>query len=243
MKENVLFPSLYEKDYIIRSLGTIVTQPDVALTELVANAWDAGASDVNIFIPESYNQTLFIEDDGVGRHGLFCFGDEYKVITKKNGKKITYTIKPNVGNEPFAVVDKIEESSDGHGTRLEVVVNKNLPNVDKMIEILSARFLHDPQFRITINRKRIDIEDLTNTNDPELIYIESLNIHLLAFFIDTTKAGKKSIFQGIAFWQSGRLVGEPSWILGQNMVLDGRTTLAKRYTFVIKTDDLAEYSL
>ncbi len=285
MKENVLFPSLYEKDYIIRSLGTIVTQPDVALTELVANAWDAGASDVNIFIPESYNQTLFIEDDGVGmseeefqhhwmtlrynrlknqgrdvvfpngvnnkrvaygrngvgRHGLFCFGDEYKVITKKNGKKITYTIKPNVGNEPFAVVDKIEESSDGHGTRLEVVVNKNLPNVDKMIEILSARFLHDPQFRITINRKRIDIEDLTNTNDPELIYIESLNIHLLAFFIDTTKAGKKSIFQGIAFWQSGRLVGEPSWILGQNMVLDGRTTLAKRYTFVIKTDDLAEY--
>ena len=37
--ENVLFPSLYEEDFIIRSLGSIVTQPDVALTELVANAW------------------------------------------------------------------------------------------------------------------------------------------------------------------------------------------------------------
>ena len=66
MEENVLFPSLYEKDYIIRSLGAIVNQPDVALTELVANAWDAGASNVVISIPDGYNQILYIEDDGVG---------------------------------------------------------------------------------------------------------------------------------------------------------------------------------
>lgn len=44
--QNVLYPSLFEDDYIMRSMGTIVTQPDVALTELVANAWDAGASHV-----------------------------------------------------------------------------------------------------------------------------------------------------------------------------------------------------
>ena len=124
MQESVLFPSLYEEDYILRSLGSIVTQSDVALTELVANAWDAGASNVTISIPESANQVLSIEDDGtglteaefekrwmtlrynrikgqgkkvifpnnqksvryafgrngVGRHGLFCFGSEYKVI-------------------------------------------------------------------------------------------------------------------------------------------------------------------
>ena len=36
--DNVLFPSLYEEDYILRSLGSILTQPDVALTELGANA-------------------------------------------------------------------------------------------------------------------------------------------------------------------------------------------------------------
>ena len=51
MQESVLFPSLYEEDYILRSLGSIVTQSDVALTELVANAWDAGASNVTISIP------------------------------------------------------------------------------------------------------------------------------------------------------------------------------------------------
>lgn len=41
--QNVLYPSLFEDDYITRSMGSIVTQPDIALTELVANAWDAGA--------------------------------------------------------------------------------------------------------------------------------------------------------------------------------------------------------
>ena len=50
--ENTLFPSLFEEDFITRSLGSIVNQPDVALTELVANSWDAGASHVTIFIPD-----------------------------------------------------------------------------------------------------------------------------------------------------------------------------------------------
>lgn len=283
--ENVLFPSLYEEDFIIRSLGSIVTQPDVALTELVANAWDAGASNVTISIPEETGHLLYIEDDGigmsesefqhhwmtlrynrlkeqgrnvkfpsgeksnrlafgrngVGRHGLFCFGNEYKVITEKDGKKLTLKIKPNVGSQPFAVVEKEECISTKNGTRLEVIVTKNLPNIDKITEILSARFLHDPQFTITVNHRTLNLEDLTGETEPAEMDIEDTNIHLTAYFVDTTKAGRKSIFQGIAFWQSGRLVGEPSWSLGKNLILDGRTSLAKRYTFIVKSNDLSEY--
>ena len=285
MEDNVLFPSLYEDDYIIRSLGTIVSQADIALTELVANAWDAGATNVYISIPENNNQILYVEDDGVGmseeefkqhwmklrynrlknqgrdvifpdgvnnkriafgrngvgRHGLFCFGNEYVVITQKDGKKLTFKIKPNVQNEPFAVIERKEEISDGHGTRLEVVVTKNLPKPNKMIEILSARFLHDPQFRITVNHTTLDISDLTGSQEPIELRVEGTDIELTAYFIDTTKAGRKSIFQGIAFWQNGRLVGEPSWVLGKTMILDGRTTLAKRYTFIFKSEDLSDY--
>ena len=285
MEENVLFPALYEEDYILRSLGSIMTRPDIALTELVANAWDAGATNVNIGVPLETNQVLYVEDDGVGmseqefqkhwmtlgynrvknqgrnvvfpyenhnnriafgrngvgRHGLFCFGDEYTVITAKDGKKLTLKIKPNVKNEPFAVIDKKEEESSEHGTRLEVVVKKNLPKPEKMIEILSARFLHDPQFQIILNHTKLDITDLTGGQEPTEIYIEDTPIKLTAYFIDTTKAGKKSVFQGIAFWQGGRLVGDPTWMLGRSMVLDGRTSLAKRYTFIIKSDDLYEY--
>lgn len=283
--EEVLYPSLFEDDYIIRSLGPIVNQPDVALTELVANAWDAGASHVKLIIPEENHNLLYIEDDGtgmtedefqnhwmklrynrlkaqgrnvvfpegvtgkrtafgrngVGRHGLFCFADEYKVITEKDGKKLTFIVKANVGANPIAVTYKEEDSSDSHGTRLEVVAEKNLPKPEKIREIISARFLHDPQFEIEVNHIRLDLEDLSGGAEPSEIDVDGTNIHLKIYFIDTTKSSRKSIFHGIAFWQSNRLVGEPNWSLGKNLVLDGRTVLAKRYTFIVKTDDMAEF--
>lgn len=282
--ENTLFPSLFEEDFITRSLGSIVNQPDVALTELVANAWDAGASHVRIFIPDKLGEMLYIEDDGVGmdedefqnhwmklrynrlknqgrnvlfpagvegkrtafgrngvgRHGLFCFADDYKVITRKGGKELTFVVKANVEQNPIAATKEKEETSGDHGTRLEVYVERNRPNVDKIREIISARFLHDPQFEIEVNHFKLDLDDLSGGIEPTEIDVEGTEIHLTAYFIDTTKSSRKSIFQGIAFWQSNRLVGEPNWSLGKNMILDGRTALAKRYTFIIKTDDMAE---
>lgn len=283
-EDNTLFPSLFEDDFITRSLGSIVTQPDVALTELVANAWDAGASHVTIFIPDKKGEILYVEDDGVGmnedefqnhwmklrynrlknqgkdvifpegvngkrtafgrngvgRHGLFCFANDYKVITAKEGKQLTFVVKANVEKNPIAATKEKEETSDIHGTRLEVYVEKNIPKIDTIREIISARFLHDPQFEITVNHFKLDLDDLSKGVEPAEIDVEGTEIHLTAYFIDTTKSSRKSKFQGIAFWQSNRLVGDPSWSLGKNMVLDGRTALAKRYTFIIKTDDMAE---
>ena len=282
--ENTLFPSLFEEDFITRSLGSIVNQPDVALTELVANAWDAGASHVRLFIPEKRGELLYIEDDGVGmdedefqnhwmklrynriknqgrdvifpdgvtgkrtafgrngigRHGLFCFADNYRIITRKNGKELSFVVRANVEQNPIAATKEEEEATDIHGTRLEVYVDRNLPKVDAIREIISARFLHDPQFEIEVNHFTLDLDDLSGGVEPMEIDVEGTEIHLTAYFIDTTKSSRKSIFQGIAFWQSNRLVGEPNWTLGKNMILDGRTALAKRYTFIIKTDDMAE---
>jgi hypothetical protein len=58
--------TLFEEDYLVRTLGNLATAPDVALTELVANAWDAGASKVEIIIPEEIGEQLSIADDGCG---------------------------------------------------------------------------------------------------------------------------------------------------------------------------------
>lgn len=285
MSEKIVYPSLFEKDYILRSLGKIVTDPAVALTELVANAWDAGASHVSIFIPDSANQMLYVEDNGngmtedefqkrwmtlrydklkdqgkqvifpedghkpriafgrngVGRHGLFCFADEYKVSTWRDGVKHIFTLQPNVETQPFAVVDKQEEACEGHGTRLEVIVDRHCPNVDRIREIISARFLHDPEFVIEVNNKILQLEDLCGGADVEEISVPDTGIHLKAYFIDTTKSSRKSIFHGVAIWQSGRLVGNPSWTLGDNAILDGRTALAKRYTVIVTSEDLSDY--
>lgn len=285
MDNNVLYPSLFEDDYITRSLGTIVSQPDVALTELVANAWDAGATEVKVFIPDKHGEVLYVEDNGlgmsesdfqnrwmklrydrvkhqgkkvvfpkgieltrfaygkngVGRHGLLCFNSNYRVITKQGGKQIEFTVSTENSDSPLAAINKIESKVEGHGTRLEVNVSHNLPSVESIREILSTRFLHDPNFKIAINHVTLDLEDLDSLIDAKDLNVAGTDITLKAYFIDTTKAARKSIFQGVAFWQAGRLVGEPSWNLGNIMILDGRTQLAKRYTCIIKSDSLADY--
>lgn len=276
--------SLFEEDYLIRTLGTLVHSPEIALTELVANAWDAGATTVDIYIPEDYNQKLIIEDNGtglteklfkerwmklgynrikhqgksvifppnvdgkrlaygrngVGRHGLLCFDKEYTVITNAEGNKSTFVITTQDETHPFVIKESYFDKSDAFGTRLEVIVTKNLPNPDKILRIISARFLHDPKFIVSINRQTVQLEQHSGLIDTTEIDVKE-NIKLIAHFIDSQKSARSTLYQGIAFWQSNRLVGEPSWILGNEVFIDGRTKFAKRYTVVIQTNDLAEF--
>lgn len=275
--------SLFEEDYLIRTLGNLGTSPEIALTELVANAWDAGATHVDIFIPEELGQKLIIEDNGtgltkdefysrwmklgynrlkhqgkkvvfpkgldlqryaygrngVGRHGMLCFNHEYKVITAKKGIESCFTITTKSEKEPFLIKNEEFNKTTKSGTRLEVVVKKNLPKSESILIGISARFLHDPKFIVSINKKTIDLEQHSGLISTEPI--ESGDIKLTVHLIDSKKARKSTIYQGIAIWQGGRLVGEPSWILGHLMVLDGRSKYAKRYSVVVKTDDIADF--
>ncbi|MFV8269373.1 ATP-binding protein [Flavobacterium sp. GT2N3] len=277
--------SLFEEDYLIRTLGNLGSSAEVALTEIVANAWDAGATEVLIFIPQERGQKLTIEDNGagltkkefysrwmklgynrlkhqgkkvefpkgvnlkrfaygrngVGRHGMLCFNNEYDVITSKEGNESKFTVTTKSENEPFIIKDEEFNKTAKHGTRLEVIVEKNLPKAENILEIISARFLHDPKFIVSINRQTIELEDHSG-----LIFSKEININgikLNVNLIDSKKARKSTLYQGIAFWQGGRLVGEPSWIIGKYMVLDGRTKLAKRFSVVVRTDDLSDYIL
>ena len=61
-----LFTSHYEEDFLFRTLGDLIRKADVALGELVANAWDAGAERVAVVIPERSGEPLSVEDDGCG---------------------------------------------------------------------------------------------------------------------------------------------------------------------------------
>jgi hypothetical protein len=284
-KSNSIYQgSLFEEDYLVRTLGALVHSPEIALTELVANAWDAGASKVDISIPHDYNLKLTVEDNGtgltkdqfeqrwmrlgynrikhqgknvvfpsniqgkrlaygrngVGRHGLLCFNNEYTVVTNASGEKSTFIITTQNENQPFVIKEATFDKSKTHGTRLEVVVMKNLPKPEKILEIISARFLHDPNFLISINGQSVPLEQHSGLIDTTEIKVDD-SITLTAHFIDSQKSSRKTIYQGFAFWQTNRLVGEPSWVLGNEMVIDGRTTFAKRYTVVVKTNDLAEY--
>lgn len=58
--------SLFEDGFLVNSIGQIAQKPEVAIAELVANAWDAGASRVDIDIPANIGETITVSDDGVG---------------------------------------------------------------------------------------------------------------------------------------------------------------------------------
>jgi len=283
LEKKIFRGSLFEEDYLVRTLGVLATSPETALTELVANAWDAGATNVQIYIPENYGEKLTIIDNGlgltkqqflsrwmklgynrlkhqgknvlfpegisgariaygrngIGRHGLLCFNREYKVITESSGMKSTFVISTNDTKHPFSVKDSQFEISKKHGTRLEVIVQQNLPKPSRILDIISSRFLHDPTFTVSINRQTVALEELSGLIDSREIVVDK--IKLKVHFVDSLKLGRTTLYQGIAFWQAGRLVGEPSWILGREFYVDGRTRQAKRYNVVVSSNDLAEY--
>jgi hypothetical protein len=277
-KTDQSFGSLFEDDYLIRNLGQIAHDPEIALTELVANAWDAGASAVNITIPNALNGNLVVEDDGhgmssaqfkgrwmklsydrvkhqsqdvefpperkgwirrayghngVGRHGMLCFADVYEVQTWRDGKGASFVVSMHSQATPFMMDSEEPLERAGHGTKLIAKVERHLPDPDSVRDILSARFLHDPQFLVRVNGVSIaspEHSGLIEKATLEIVTGKSIE----AFVVDTTRGAKSTLYQGIAFWVNGRLVGTHSWVVGNVVVLDGRSRIAKRYTIVVQ---------
>ena len=275
---------LFEEKYIFRNNKSITSNNDIALTEFVANAWDAGAHNVDITIPFEENGIISVEDDGtgmtdeefhnrwmtlnydrqkrqgkevsfpedvkhskriaygrngIGRHGMFCFSDSYVVETWKNGECNVYEIELSQGDTPFRILKHTQVNKQGHGTIIKANVIRHLPDATAMTDILSARFLYDPEFIVKINGKQLDLSNhkgVIFTND----FSVNSNVNLSMTVIDSEKTAAKSQQHGIAFWISGRLVGQPSWSYGKTTFLDGRFKAAKRYTIIIKTDDLID---
>lgn len=273
--------SFFEEDYLVRTLGRIAHDNEVALTELVANAWDAGASMVDITVPGVKETVLVVQDDGhgmslaqfkgrwmrlgydrikhqgiqvefpperstlrrkaygrngVGRHGLLCFSDHYEVETWRDGKGTCFEIGTQSSATPFMIGKETSFIRAGHGTRLSVVVERHLPDADRIREILSARFLHDPEFVVRVNGQSVSLADQSGLIERMPLEIPGCP-EAEAFVVDSTKAAKSTIYQGVAFWVNGRLVGSPSWVVGSEAVIDGRARFAKRYSIVVKTSD------
>ncbi len=202
MSDQPLQNSLFEDDYLLRELGQVAHVPQVALTELVANAWDAGATRVELILPSEIDGTLTITDDGhgmtpaqfkkrwmtlrykrekhqglnvefpagrvarprtaygrngVGRHGLLCFADEYEVQTWRDGVLATFVVATESGPSPFVLRSETLSERAGNGTRLAVQVSRKLPDADEILTVLAARFIHDPEFEIRVNGVQLSV--------------------------------------------------------------------------------------
>ncbi len=273
--------SLFEEDYLRRTHGDVVRVPDVALTELVANAWDAGAARVAITIPSARSEALEVVDDGCGltaslfsqrwmklgynrqlhqganaefppersdrqrrafgrngqgRHALLCFGDSYEVETWRDGTAVAFRVTTGGGVHPFLASRLWAKGRGGHGTKLRVIVERHLPDPERIRELLATKFLHDPSFDVSVNGLSVPVADLPGVIVERSLVVEP-GVELNLICVDG-EPGRTKHQSGVAFWVGGRLVGEPGWVVGHEQVLDGRTRPGRRLTFVVRSDDL-----
>lgn len=278
-------PCLFGPNFLEKLVGkSILHDPKVAIVELVANAWDAGASEVVVTWPTKENEQFFsIEDNGcgltekeftsrwrtlaydrigtqgnvvlvnnrnrtvfgkngVGRFAGFCFGESYFVASNRDNEHIEYQIMPGSGESPFSLVEQkpityVREK----GTKI-FVRDKSLLRIDEdaIRSEIGMRFLTDPSFACIVNGVRVNFSHIPEENIARhSINLESGDV-INIVIIDTSDADKTTKQHGIAWHVNGRLVGEADWKnYGFDEIIDGRSSEAKRHTFIIDVDFLA----
>lgn len=265
--------------------GRIIQNPEIAIVELVANSWDAGARKVDITWPRDEGGYFEIADDGTGmtreefekiwtelnysrvkmhgykvefpnpsiklkrsaygrngkgRHSLFCFSDEYDIETWRNENASQFHIKRSWGESPYEIKFIQQYEKAGHGTKIWCNVSKNYIEGTAIRELLGSKFITDPNFSIYLNNHKIDLLDLQEGIEEDEYIIPGEDEPVRILRIDSKKTGRISGHHGVAWWVNKRLVGEHSWKGFEGAYLDGRTSEAKRFTFIVEADILRD---
>lgn len=277
--------ALLENNFIERTYPTIVSDMSIAFAELVANSWDAGATRVDISIPDNNNEKIIIEDNGsgmndmefrsrwmviaynrvqhqgefvefttqdnckikrlaygrngVGRHALMCFDDHYTIETWKDGYSNSYDISTIGSDSAFSITNHTANiPKDGKGTRIIVNAKRRLPDPNAVISILGYKYLFDPQFEVYVNGNKVEYHNSLHPYQTETLSTEYGDLQIEIYRIPD---GEKSTSNnGIAIWVNERLVGSPSWVIGDSKVEDARRKFATKHIVIVKADFLID---
>lgn len=280
---------LFDDRFMERHAGSIIADPAVAIVELVANAWDAWATNVDIVWPERDVGAAFsIQDNGKGmtdaqfqtrwktldynrvreegaastappelagmpprtaygrngkgRHAAFRFGEAYRVRTWRDGASVTFEVRRGA-TQPFTIERITTETKvSGHGTEIFAVnPQRLLMTAETAREVVGTRFLADPNFAVTVNGTRVTFDDIPEAQRRAVeIDVPGYGTAQM-IVIDTQKADKTTRQHGIAWRVNNRIVGTPGWIgFDQERLVDGRSSEAKRFIFIVRADFLAD---
>ncbi|OON71128.1 hypothetical protein B0919_03820 [Hymenobacter sp. CRA2] len=257
--------------------------------ELVANAWDAGASQVIITWPEKDGDKFAVQDNGhgmtenqfmtrfqmlsydrakyqglhaeipfdnniegsrtvfgkngKGRFSGFAFGKDYFVRTWRDGYENVFRVfLKNGGNLRFKKIGDATPRA-GHGTEIYVEHAQQAILSEALVRSeIGMRFLVDPKFEVFLNSVQIDFSDIPKDNVEEIL-LDVEGVGQVKITIIDVKATDKTTHQhGVAWLVNKRMVGECSWKgTGYEYLLDGRKVAAKRYTFIVEADALANH--
>ncbi|MBW4523513.1 MAG: ATP-binding protein [Scytolyngbya sp. HA4215-MV1] len=186
--------------------------------------------------------------NGLGRHGMFCFTDEY--IIETSSRKSPYLTKASVelstadvASKPFNVKIIERKETSWHGTKIScnAIRNYELYNQQKIMELIGSKFIADPEFKISVNDEVIEFEDLESMSEvvESRILEEGCILYIKRF--DTQAIGRTTKQNGIAWWVNKRLVGKAGWSGRKSSIVDGRKSFAKRFSYIIEADFLEDF--
>lgn len=286
MAESELF---FDERFLERHAGSIIGDPNVAIVELVANAWDAWATSVDIVWPERGSGSEFsIRDNGKGmteaqfrrrwltidynriaeegkqsdppqelkgarpreaygrngkgRHAAFRFGKSYLVRTWRDGREITFEVRRGSAQPFLITLVKSRSNVEGHGTEIASVGSDGLIMTEaEAREVIGARFLADPNFTVAINGTKVTFDDIPTRQRRDIeIDVPGHGIAYLVV-IDTEIADRTTRQHGIAWVVNNRMVGSAGWLgFDQEKLLDGRSSEARRFLFIVRADFLVD---
>jgi Histidine kinase-, DNA gyrase B-, and HSP90-like ATPase len=177
--------------------------------------------------------------NGIGRHAMFCFADQYYVETRKNGTLHRFRVGRSQGSTPFTISLEEKKKEKGHGTRIYTQAGQNTNSIDclQLTNLIGSRFVADPEFSIYVNGNPVTLEDLEHLCDVYALDISGFGTVEIRRF-DSAKTGRTSKQSGLAWWVNRRLVGDSTWEGDDGPLLDARMNIGKRITYVIEVDYL-----
>ena len=182
--------------------------------------------------------------NGKGRFASFCFAKECEITSRKDGQEFTCKVYSQP-NKPLAldILDFKDIGVVGHGTEIKGI--GEIPQLglseNAAKDLLGSRFLANPAFHVYINGQKVSFNDISKNCVSEIEFEIPNAGKVKILHIDTLKADKTTKQHGIAWWVLNRAVGECKWRGSDlNKILDGRTSEAKRYTFIVQADFLKE---
>lgn len=281
-----LFAPIFDDQFLERHARAVITNPEVAVIELVANAWDAGATRVTInwnadqrglfeiqdngtgmtrsefserwmklYYNRVQNQGSIVEfppdtklvgrraygRNGIGRHAAFHFGTTYQVETIRSGHSLHCTVSRAYGGFQANEIDYLETDPSAHGTRIWASMAIPPLSAQQVLELLGTKFISDPSFSIWVNGESVGhLASQLLSEDQHIIDVPGVG-PIYVSLIDTHSRSRTTLQNGVAWWVNRRLVGRSSWDkLDGTPYTDGRSTRARRYTFIVQADMLID---
>src|SRR5262245_8263010 len=119
---------------LARLLGETYRSSEVALKELVDNAWDADARNVRITLPEPLStQTIVVQDDGTGMTAQEIQGEYLNIASDKRSRageqtpRLKRKVKGRKGIGKFAgltIAEKMRVEAVARGRKCTLLIDK-----------------------------------------------------------------------------------------------------------------------